>query len=518
MVEPNPAIELPAWVRKRDGRVAAFDGDEIARDLFDAAVALGQPDPFLVRELTEGVLHFLVLDAPEAIPATAWIAELVEKVVRELRQPRLAAQFARRTRQVSPPAAATARPDPRALARQAWDDFSLAEIYAPDVAAAHRAGLITLHGLQSPSQAAGLVLTPGGSGGPRQALDFLEILGQARHLAEGWASLEGPEYLGGQDQAELLLRLLPLADSPVRLQLGLPRPPAWANAVASGPLFGGEPASPSLDRPWLLERLQAKRQPFDWHAGVREAASRSTEFGLLARLALAGAPVQFVFDRSRKAVWLGPGLDHQHPAALLAVALDLAALHAHTGRAADPEEFLGKLPNLAGLAVSAGVQKRSYLRKTLPEDSPLVRGFMLERARLVVCPVGLECLVEELTGEVLTGSARAVELGRRMVLALQDGLTRFGRRRGLEAVMDVFDRQGGLAAVDRPSLKAIGRLHAAMGGGLATWPIDAAARPAPEALADLISFAARETEVARLEFRLAAEAAGPDLLEADEPP
>src|SRR6516165_2062741 len=89
---------FPAWVKKRDGRVVPFDADAISQDLFAAAESLGMADPFLTRELTDSVLHFLGADCSTNTPATEWIADLVVKVVRELRQPRLAQAFSERAR------------------------------------------------------------------------------------------------------------------------------------------------------------------------------------------------------------------------------------------------------------------------------------------------------------------------------------------------------------------------------------------------------------------------------------
>src|SRR4051794_40922942 len=92
--ETNPP--LPAWVTTRDGRVEPFDADRIAQALFAAGEALGTPNAFLARELTDAVLHFLRQDAGQSIPTAAYVAEQVAKVVRELGQPALAQAFAAR--------------------------------------------------------------------------------------------------------------------------------------------------------------------------------------------------------------------------------------------------------------------------------------------------------------------------------------------------------------------------------------------------------------------------------------
>src|SRR5690348_5725312 len=84
----------PAWVYKRDGQLVPFDADKISRALFAATEALGRPDAFLARELADGVVHFLAADADGPTLTTAQVAELVEKVVRELGHPALAAAYA----------------------------------------------------------------------------------------------------------------------------------------------------------------------------------------------------------------------------------------------------------------------------------------------------------------------------------------------------------------------------------------------------------------------------------------
>jgi len=53
---------LPAWVKKRGGRLEPFDSDKIVRGLFAATESCGRPDAFLARELADGVLLFLMRD------------------------------------------------------------------------------------------------------------------------------------------------------------------------------------------------------------------------------------------------------------------------------------------------------------------------------------------------------------------------------------------------------------------------------------------------------------------------
>src|SRR5437870_2236292 len=85
---------LPTWVRRRDGSQVPFEADRICQALYAAAESLGTPSAFLIRELTEVVLHFLAKDPFDGIPSTTQIAEQVEKIVREVGQPSLAKRYA----------------------------------------------------------------------------------------------------------------------------------------------------------------------------------------------------------------------------------------------------------------------------------------------------------------------------------------------------------------------------------------------------------------------------------------
>src|SRR4051812_29360856 len=94
---------LPAWVRKPNGRLVPFDADHICQTLFAATERLGRSDAFLARELTDGVLHFLAAERPGSVAPSAWVSELVVKVVRQLRHSELANAFEELDRQGTPP-------------------------------------------------------------------------------------------------------------------------------------------------------------------------------------------------------------------------------------------------------------------------------------------------------------------------------------------------------------------------------------------------------------------------------
>ncbi len=195
MEASRPRPGLPSWVRQRDGRLAPFEADRISHALFAATEALGQPDAFLARELTDGVLHFLAEECDEPIPTTAWLADLVVKVVRELRQPELAHVLAEQLRHADAGAAPTdaeetPRPPvgdvayhfstldaPAAVARGCLREYTLQAVFSRDLLSAHRDGLLSLGGLDAPLELAGWVPGPPPGCG---ATAIIEALQQAR--------------------------------------------------------------------------------------------------------------------------------------------------------------------------------------------------------------------------------------------------------------------------------------------------------------------------------------------------
>ncbi len=304
-------------------------------------------------------------------------------------------------------------------------------------------------------------------------------------------------------------------------------PPRWASDLAEGPLFG--PALPGQPLPvldavrdsWLgqWEALPAGAPVrVDWHlsdSDIEEANhSRLTD---LVRRALGGLPLTFVFDRPRRPMSLAEGLDRQHPGVLLVVGLHLPALRARQGPSADAAAYLQKLGSLARLALSAGVQKRDFLRRHGEGRPGLRRGFLLERARLVVVPVGLEAVVRALAGRGLSAGA-GLELARQILRRLREVLEQDGRASHLETCLDsaaAFSLDGdavgsveqvaGLTPWDaavppRQQVKAAGHLH-----GVAERGTAAVLTPDDQPLAmdeavEVVRYARRQTDVHRLCF------------------
>ena len=531
----------PAWVYKRDGRQESFDADKISRALFAASESLKRPDAFLARELTDGVVHFLTEETDGAAPTTNQIAELVVKVVRELGQPALAATFAeygaRRERGEPIPADLPADAEaPRFAAGASLEkllsecvrDYTLQTVFARDLVAAQAAGLLTLTGLESPQELAGCVLRP-----PVASLaedGVLAAVEKAQRFAGGLLVVDGPEYLLDHSAKGEMARKfardltlgLRLAGRRAVVNLNCSTPPSWAGDLAEGPLFAGQRVAPASEQlaalsdglTWEFNYPAASGDTvrIDWHLSARdfmpEVAGRLLT---MAELALNGAAVRFVFDRPRRPVALAEGMDRQHPAVLLTVGVHLPRLAEQPGVNGDATRFLKKLGSLARLALSAAVQKREFLRR---QDS-FKSGFILDRARLVVAPVGLDAVVTAFTGGGLCSGKESLDFGKQIVQTLRDvlrqdgGACRLGTCLGgpndfrLGDETPTVKQVAGLTAWDAAALpknqiRAAGTLHTIAECGTAAVILPEDARPTAETVVDVLRSAWKQSDVNRI--------------------
>jgi hypothetical protein len=495
MTDPAP----PALVTKRDGRTVPFDADRISRALFAAGEALGRPDAFLARELADGAVHFLSEDCSGGTTTTQRIAEVVVQVVRELGHPALARAFTEHRKHRPDPAPPRPLADVLAEAARA---YTLQAVYTRDLAAAVEAGLITLAGLGTPGELAGCVL-----GAPLAVTgDLVADLEQARRFAGQVVALDGLEYLPTADLAGAVARGLRLTGLEGVVNLNVAAPPSRAAPLVGGPLFAG--AAPGAERARSAELLAAfvglPGTRVDWHLSSEDFADRERLCSVIRR-APEGEAVGFVFDRPRRPVALAEGLSRDHPAALLVAGLHLPALASQPGMAADPERFLQRLGSLVRLALSAASQKRAYLRRQPRAGADVTSGFLLDRARFVAVPVGLDDVVRQYTGWGMSNGGPSLELGRRVVRRLADVLRADGRLAQIDACLDgpFSFEMGGVAgltpwdatASPRSQLRAGGALHSLSGHGtLALFVGD----EAPGQVAELLELAWRQTDVVRV--------------------
>jgi len=169
------------------------------------------------------------------------------------------------------------------------------------------------------------------------------------------------------------------------LNLNIASPPARLTE-GTGPLYQPSPGKRS-DRHRQIARALGERAHDSelaiwWHVAAENGKHDMPGESLV------GNSTEFVFDRARTPIQLGPGIDRQTPATLIEVGVNLARLVELTGGPpVDPEVFLRRVGSLARFAKTAGHVKHDYLRR---HGSPAVReAFLLDRARLVLVPIGL---------------------------------------------------------------------------------------------------------------------------------
>jgi hypothetical protein len=539
------STELPVWVYKRNGRLVPFEADKISQALFATSDGLGRPDAFLARELTDSVLHFLSQEYAGTIPSTVQIAEWVVKVVRELGEPELARAFAlygerrqRTAREKEAPRPLripeeTLRFQPHepfsAFLRRCRQEYGLRTVFSRDLLAAQKDGLLTLTGLDSPLELKGCVLDASTD-------EPLEVLLRSRELAGDFVAIDGPEHAlaDAADTTSVARKYVRQVVMGLRLtglralvHLNGAGAPPWADELAIGPLFATQqrPTAEALRRTCeaLFEEWTGSPAgecvELHWHLGERDFSdTHDTEWRhRLARHALENPRLTFAFDRPKRPFALGEGLDRKHTAVLLAVGLHLPRLAQLPG--VSEMNFLQKLGSLARLAVSAAVQKRDFLRHTSRERPALAGRFLLDRARLVVVPVGLEAVVQTLLGRGLSSGKPVTEWARRLLQSLQQDLLVASRTYRLECCLDEGSGFAGYGEVARdgprelaglscwdpsPSLRCqvrtAGALHAVAQGGTALVVVPAEKTPSCDELVNTVQYAWQQTDVARLRF------------------
>jgi len=121
-----------------------------------------------------------------------------------------------------------------------------------------------------------------------------------------------------------------------------------------------------------------------------------------------------MFDRPQQPTILARGLDRNRPSCLIEIGLCLPGLLNRADVACQGEVLLEKLPSLTRLAVSAGVQKRTYLR-----GGASAREFLLERAAVQLVPHGLAIVLQQLLGVKAPTTKPARSLARKILQAIR---------------------------------------------------------------------------------------------------
>lgn len=505
---------LPVWVRKRDGQMEPFDPEKINQTLFAALRTLGRPDAFVARELTDSVLHFLATESGSSVIASADIHDWVVKVVRELGQPDLAQAYAeyaqsrsRRTEAEGGDVAQGVGPTlaqitqwlrgvPQAeqirgrIADAVLEAFSLRHVLSPNLTTAVQDGLLALGGLTSPRELSAAVvrLLAIQRESPEAALDGFALLRRVRNYVSDTVALDTPERelsLHGLRIGEVpaWLRHLNAAASflglRVILNLGAGHGEKNGGRLGCGSLFTESEAAQSEDRlrgfrEVLVEETLAlgptSAVGIDWHLSPSdfEPGDGQKRFLALLRAALRGQPIRFVRGRAGSPKPLAEGLDEKHPAILLWATLNLGTLRQRIGKVTDPEELARRTLSLVRLAISAGTQKRDFIRTCPQGHRP---PFLLDQAAVGIRLAGLmEIVAEAFGGPDALAASEAWAFAGRFYQVLADALPAEARRGALPVVLE--DRTTtSLGARNCEGLLRLGRnvarLHDAAGRG--TW-------------------------------------------------
>ena len=544
------------WVRKRDGRVVPFDADRICGAIFLAGEAIGKPDAFLARELTDSVIHFLAAETGGGTPETEQIAELVVKVVRELGQPALAKSFAEgrqsksgrtvdckkdatdairdRDTVVGPTlgqisewvTAGRSSPEMnRQVLSKCWEHYSRREVYTRDLVSLHDNGLLHLGGLDAPFQIEASVvdLTPG------RGLELDPAFFDATDHISRLIAIDNPEYFlaaGGRtpDEARVWLRSMMARLAALRLHgvvnLNSLSRPASVVDLATGPLFDAhQPAFSAADlqllrRTILDEAFEAARTGLlicvDWHLNESDFEDAGNEaLSSVCQRVTGGAGIAFVFDRPRHTVSLCASLDRKHASVLLTVGLNLVRLLDQCSLPTDKTQFLHKLESLVRLSISAARQKREFLRRNSKYRQVLSRGFSLERARLVVVPDGLSEVVRLVTGRDIFSAGEGSDFARAVLGRMREILTVEGQSCVLETCVVPLTGPPGSQSGDsggeefiaaRSLLRFAGLIQSAAGAGTFEPRSDGPFTAGATELMGYLRYAWEHTELVRIKL------------------
>lgn len=356
--------------------------EEIAQTIFAKLRTLNRPDPFLARELADGVSHFLTLE--DGITSPAAIRELAVKVVRELGQPEVACLIELDSNE--------------SLSRQ---DISYHPVYSSNLIAAQDAGLVTLVDFQTPDKFIGGIVNP-----PRNH-DWTKSIADARSWASKFVAFEAVEQsadaMGAGDCLRTICRGLDETELDGIINLNL----AAMDVTTGRTLF--DPRQPTL---WddadqdpnmrLLESatgFPSARIHWRWHLRAADFHP-SSHARLQTVIALLDKLQRFCFclDRIPSAVELAPGVSRKTPLVAHETELHLDKFRKFLSPSISAESYMQKLDGLIRLASSAGDCKRRYLRShrsrfdglyfdqwsqtlTIREHELVARHFQIDGAR-----------------------------------------------------------------------------------------------------------------------------------------
>lgn len=434
---------------------------------------------------------------------------------------------------------ATADDTQRLIGRELVRQFTLAEVYSPDISALHEDGLLQLFDSSSPSHWSAMAA---------QRCTDEELAGDTASVCSQWEarlnwSLRNVSGTLALDVYDLCIRLACaapdcIAEAAAGIGLALRRALRDRStfvvmnlgASAGGPtedLFGSWLETDTAAR---LRELQlavaeacladpdlSRKCRIDYHMVPAAAAWQPSELKPWLRWVQKAAPLCICFDRPHHCLAEGVTRRSGRTAVVVQFAgIHLPRLHARMGRATDEESVMQRLGLLCDSAVRAGVQRREFLRRQMGGS-----GFP-DQPVLVVVPIGLDALVADLVGKPIAVDDAALAMAEQILKQMQLRLRREGRHYGLQTKLDGIahalwagdapdggsprDALGITAAMAGPGpkqqVRAAGLLHGVVEGGTAMCRL---ADPGGDIdrLLEIVQFAATQTPCNRLAFQAA---------------
>jgi hypothetical protein len=367
---------------------------------------------------------------------------------------------------------------------------------------AERDGLLQFFDREPAPRLDGIVLTPARG---NVADGWIESIDSASEQAERFVAIDSPDFLPmTPSEATEWAREFAIAVMASRLRavvnLNAALPPAWA-MNGPGPMTDSVMNDDSFRRQSVafaiaesLFESHSDRIRVDWH--LRDADFRSANKDSLPRLAawvIAGRPLTFVPDRPRRPITLAEGLDRYHPAVLAIVGVGLPALLKKSSENVStaeksPDAFLSKLGSLVRLALAAGNARRSFLRQHAPVA--VTAEFLLDRARLMVVPIGLEEVLWSLGGSMPSGEG--LNTARNILLGLNAALQRDAVR--VPAVLEGATSIVASQLNPRQQLRDAAALHTVIGTG---WAEITTSDHTQAEIADLLRYAWQQSGLGR---------------------
>lgn len=353
--------------------------------------SLDQPDPLLARELTDSVLHFLDRDCADRSVGLDDLADTIVKVVRELGHPALAQAI-----------------QPNQIGVQDAGQPGM----TPELSELKDAGLLYAFDREEASRIAAMVVRPRAGAGNHGLTEAIE---SARERVSDYIALDSPEYaLGNANRIASWIRELRVSLRATGLKavvnLNCATPPHWADDRDGGPLFAACEHKSTAEWRGLAGELAERllRDPIegvrvDWHFSERDIEALGDGWlNRIARHATKRDSVAFVADRARQPISLAEGMDRKNNAILSVVGMNLPLLTDIVTPAVPRDRLastlVAKIGSLARLALIAGHVRRESVRQAITSCGD--QGFLVDRARFVVVPMGLASSVQAVTGQL----------------------------------------------------------------------------------------------------------------------